>query len=149
MSRTTLIVGIGSHHGDDRFGWLTVESLAKKSDERFDVRMARSPSDLLNWTAGVKQLVICDACRGTAASGTIRRWSWPAADIEQTVFSGTHDLSLPIVLNLAAELGRLPAEVIVWAAEAKRFVPGDTSSSEIAAAATEVARRIRVEFGGK
>lgn len=146
MSRSTLIVGIGSSHGDDRFGWLAMESPVIESSQRVDVRMARSPSDLLDWMDDVERLMICDVCRGAGVSDAVQRWIWPAANIEQTVFSGTHDLNLPNVLQLAAELGRLPAEVVVWSIEAKRIGPCEMASPQIAAAATEVARRILSEL---
>jgi hypothetical protein len=40
----TLIVGLGSHHGDDRFGWLVAKSLTARLDERCDVRLAGLPA---------------------------------------------------------------------------------------------------------
>ena len=43
----TLIVGIGSAHGDDRIGWLVVEQLREFADRnQFELRIAKSPAQV-------------------------------------------------------------------------------------------------------
>lgn len=114
----TLIVGIGSAHGDDRVGWLVAEQLREFADRnQFELRIAKSPADLLDWLEGNQRLVICDACHGQGEIGELSRWLWPAPDISEITMSGTHNLSLPTVLTLAEKLGRLPNEVVIWAIE--------------------------------
>ena len=58
----TLVVGIGSPHGDDQAGWLVVErlrDLLPKSSAEFHV--AQSPTDLLNWLEDHETLFLVDA----------------------------------------------------------------------------------------
>ena len=146
MNRKTLIVGIGSHHGDDRFGWFVAESLSAESREGCEVRLAASPIDLLGFLEDVARLVVCDACRGVAQPGEVHRWTWPCAEFEKLNFDGTHNLNLPAVLGLAAELCILPADVVVWTVEAEYVGPGEPVSPKVAAAAAKVADRIWSEL---
>lgn len=117
-TRFTLIVGIGSPHGDDQAGWLVAEHLAGKLD-RADVavRKAALPAALLDWLDGTDRLIVCDACRGLGRSGKVKRWTWPDRELVDVAWSGTHDLPLPAVLQLADRLGRLPQFVVVWSVE--------------------------------
>ena len=91
----TLVVGIGSDQGDDRFGWLVAKSLPDQAAIGCEVRRAQSPGELLDWLDGVSRLVVCDACRGGGQLGQVRRCLWPCAEIEEQAFRGTHDMNLP------------------------------------------------------
>ena len=157
----TLIAGIGSHHGDDQFGWLAARAAAdawarlparthppSDANTRSDpqVQLAKSPADLLDWLEGIDRLIVCDACRENAPTATLRRFEWPAAAIESTEFSGSHDLDLATVLHLAAELKQLPAQTVVWAVTGTRFEPDAPVSPEIVQAAAEVGRKIADEI---
>src|SRR5688572_16353280 len=132
MSGKTLIVGIGSPHGDDQIGWRVAEALAAHSCPGWSIRTARSPAELLAWLDDkVKRLVVCDACYGSAPLGELHVWSWPAPEIRFASVSGSHDLSLPSVLELAQELGRLPPCVVICAVEVKQHAPGEGLSCEL------------------
>ncbi len=114
-----LIVGVGSPHGDDQAGWLVAERLAGQlASAGVSVRRARSPAELLDWLDQLERLIICDASRGLGRAGEVRRWTWPDAQLDSATWSGTHDLALPTVLELAGRLGRLPPQVLVWSVEA-------------------------------
>ncbi|MGI9427921.1 MAG: hypothetical protein ACR2NM_04645, partial [Bythopirellula sp.] len=98
----TLIVGIGSPHGDDQAGWLVAERLATDLDhDNIAVRKATSPVQLLDWLDSIDRLVVCDACRGLGDVGELRRWLWPSPELADGSWSGTHDFSLIAVLQLA------------------------------------------------
>lgn len=144
MSGATLIVGVGSPHGDDQIGWRIAEALAVDSRPGWSIRTARNPAELLAWLDDkVEQLVICDACYGSASLGELHVWRWPTAEIQLACASGGHDLSLPSVLELAHELRRLPSCVVICAVEAKQHAPGAGLSFEVAAALPQVVSRIR------
>ena len=49
MIDDTLIVGVGSSHGDDQFGWLVAEQLAARAILRIVVRRRLSPADISDW----------------------------------------------------------------------------------------------------
>lgn len=116
MNRSrTLVIGIGSPHGDDQAGWLVAERIAR--DHHAAVRQALSPADVLDWLQDVDRLIICDACRGLGRVGEVRRWQWPLSDMPLLDWSGTHDVSLPAALELADRLGLLPRHVVIWAVE--------------------------------
>lgn len=146
-SQRTLIVGIGSPHGDDRAGWLVADRLAAVlGPNQAEIRRAASPMDLLDWLDDVGRLVICDACRGLQRAGQLRRWNWPASELPPVAWSGTHDLPLPAALALAQRLGRLPEQVVVWAIEGAGGSAADSLSVEVAAAIPAVVTRIAGEL---
>jgi hydrogenase maturation protease len=137
MSDSSLLVGIGSPHGDDRVGWEVVRHVAQVLGDSVAVRCLRTPADLFDLLPGIETLDICDALASDAAVGSVCCWRWPAPEIERAPFSGSHDLSLPAVLALAETLGRLPAHVRIWGIGVK---PGGALGSLSAAAAAVVPR---------
>src|SRR5690349_18107797 len=120
MSRQTLIVGLGSPHGDDQLGWRVAERLAALAAPRTLVRTARSPGELLGWLDGVERLIICDACECLGLFGAVHCWHWPAPELSLVRSSGSHDLGIASALALADELGRLPGQVTIVAVEEKQ-----------------------------
>ena len=146
VTTNTLLVGIGSPHGDDQVGWRIAEQLAIAFDEdNLAVRRAKSPSQLLDWLDAVERLFICDACRGLGRAGQISRWTWPARELQQASWSGTHDMSLPAVLQLAERLGRLPPAVVVWSVEGASDEALGAMSPEVAAALPSLTDQIANE----
>src|SRR5262245_40512606 len=131
---TPLIVGIGSHHGDDQVGWRVAEELERNLPPAAAVRLASTPADLLNWLDGIDLLLVCDGCRGSGAPGHARRWSWPNIVEERLTWSGTHNLGLIETLSLAERLGHLPFHVAVWTVEMKDTGIRGSMSAEVAAA---------------
>lgn len=143
---TTLVVGIGSPHGDDQAGWIIADRLAVAADAaRFQVRKAKSPSELLDWLDGVDRLIVCDACRGLGAAGQVRSWQWPDVSLSAPMWSGTHDLSLPAALQLAERLGRLPDTVVVWSVEAANANTLSPLSPQVDAALVDLTRQLIVD----
>jgi Ni,Fe-hydrogenase maturation factor len=125
---TTLLVGIGSGHGDDSIGWRVAQAIGSRWPGRFRVEIPSTPIGLVDRLEGVERLFVCDAfvCAvdGDDSTredmrtyggrwGSVRRWRWPDAAIDQTPFCGTHDFPLAAVLRLVESIGKLPAEVHV------------------------------------
>lgn len=110
----TLVVGVGSDHGDDRLGWLLADWLQDRALPGVCVRKARTPLQLLDWLTDISQLVVVDACRGSGQPGDIQRFTWPDVPALGGTFAGTHDVGLVEALRLAETLGSLPARVVVW-----------------------------------
>ncbi|QDT97178.1 hydrogenase maturation protease [Gimesia aquarii] len=137
-----LVIGIGSPHGDDQVGWEIAKQIQDRDSKFVDVRLARTPDDLLDWLEGIKQLVICDACQGAGDVGTHHHWKWPSDQLETMTWSGTHHVSLPSVLALAEQLGRLPTLVQIWGVEIEQTQPGDSMSESVKAGTTVVAKTI-------
>ena len=144
--RQIKIAGLGSPHGDDQAGWEIVRALETRDLSQAIVHLSRTPDDLLNWLDPAYSLVICDACRGAGPVGSVHRWQWPTAELDQVNWSGTHQIALPGVLSLAEELGKLPAWVIIWGVEISETTPGDAISSEVSAGVKRVVESICREW---
>jgi hydrogenase maturation protease len=125
----TLIVGIGSPHGDDQIGWRVANTLRFAVSPANEVREASTPSQLLDWLDGVDRLIVCDACqvrrRGPDDSSgdalRVHRWQRPTLQVSMLRSAGSHSFGLPQVLQLAERLGSLPQEVIVFGIEGRQF----------------------------
>ena len=96
-------------------GWKVADLLMNDLDQ-IDVRVekAASPIQMLDWMEGVDRLIVCDACRGLGKSGDVTRWLWPAAELVDLSWSGSHDFSVTASLRLAERLDRLPPLVVIW-----------------------------------
>src|SRR5262245_46333547 len=136
---TTLFVGLGSAHGDDRIGWMVADALEPRLAPNTIVRRAAAPLDILNWLDGVGRLAIGDPCQGTGPVGSWRRWQSPLADLPSGRARNSHDLGLPAALQLADRLGQLPREVLLWGIEIGQIGPEQPASNEVAAAIPAVA----------
>lgn len=111
--KPTLIVGVGSDFGYDQVGLLVARALADKLPN-CRVIEARSPLELYNCVADIKQLHIVDACRGNGPSGKLYCQDWRSAQLQSALFSGTHDFDLVTTLKLVDELVGLPPYVKIW-----------------------------------
>ncbi len=121
-----LVVGIGSPHGDDQAGWLVASELQRRlvsPSETLACRLAKSPSDLLDWLEDVTHLIVCDSYDSPTELGELRLWHWPADRLLRTRSSSSHQLGLLNVLDLATNIGRLPSRVEIWAIGGGRFSP--------------------------
>lgn len=105
-----LVVGLGSPHGDDRVAWRAAEALQSGRPD-WIVRKASSAIDLFDWMESVDRLIVIDACRGAGVSGAIMRWRWPAVPLVALRGTGSHDLGVAEVLQIATRLGTLPPQV--------------------------------------
>ena len=154
----TLCVGIGSPYGDDQVGWRIVQELAQLQLPGVEARQASSPSDVLDWLDQHDRLIICDACRGAGPVGSVHRWVWPCPSIAELRSATSHAIGIAETLSLAASLGRLPAEVVVWGVEAAPLQANDAGRLEahphphvalselVAGALPDVVHRIRSEL---
>lgn len=146
MSKRNSLVGIGSFHGCDSVGWQIATSVLQRPPSDCDIRLALAPADILDWIQPYQTLHVCDACSGSASVPTIHRWQWPDAQVEHLAWHGTHDLSLPSVLELAVALGLAPAEIILWGIEIPSEVCRADSSSAVNQIVSVAADRIRQDL---
>ena len=147
MKNETLVVGLGSSHGDDGLGWRVAEQLAAHCrDPGVTIRRALSPADILDWLDEAERLIVCDACQDLGAPGRVHHWLWPDDGLAEVRFGGSHDLGLWAALELAERLGLLPAEVSIWCAEGIAFGPGQPMSPPVQAAAAELVELLQMEW---
>lgn len=142
-SPTTLFVGLGSPHGDDRLGWLLAEAVADQCADRVIVKLAAHPHELMHWLDDADRLLVGDACEPAGSPGKIHRWSWPSPEIRRLRSCGTHDFGLTAVLELVGCLDDLPREVTIWSIEAGSFQPNAPLSAAVMSSVPELIRQIK------
>ena len=145
-SQTTLIVGIGSDHGDDRVGWRVARRLDQRNDRALSVRLARVPADLLDWLGGFDRLVVCDAFVGERPTPLIQHWRWPADVLSRAGWRNSHGLGLPDALDLAERLGQLPTHVDIWGIRIESAGPVDGVSAAAEMAIGHAVARIEADL---
>jgi len=155
-----LVVGVGSPFGDDRLGWIVADELQHRRRSNALVRKASSPADVLDWLPGSDRLLICDACWSPGTIGKILRFDWPDGTLATLRFSGTHDLNLPAVLDLAGRLSLLPSCTTIWSVtiadpvdhlphdtrQARSFADSDGLSPDLASAIPALVAQIEQEI---
>lgn len=151
----TLLVGIGSPHGDDQIGWCVADAMRSVVSPAVEIREASTPSQLLDWLDRVDRLIVCDACqsrrRALANSRNdtpgFHRWQWPTLQVSMLRSAGSHSFGLPQVLQLAERLGSLPQDVIVFGVEGRQFDAFASLSPEVEHLIGQVADEIADEPG--
>lgn len=142
MAGGTLLIGLGSAHGDDQIGLLVADEIKRRVGQAIDVQFASSPAAMLDHLDSRERVVICDACISSGPPGTLHRWNWPTTELQSSRFTGSHDVTLPAALDLADELGRLPREVTIWGIAIGAAQPGTEMSPALAAAAPAIVEQI-------
>jgi hydrogenase maturation protease len=145
MSRVIrrVVIGIGSAHGQDAIGWRIVECLGRLGIDDVACEFARTPSEILDRCEGIDSLHLVDACIGPE-SGRLHQLQWPDERIVSLRWTSTHGIDVPGALQLATELGMLPASVTIWVMECEgNLIEGAWSSAwtqRIETAANRIAR---------
>jgi hydrogenase maturation protease len=136
-----LIVGLGSHCGDDRAGWLIVELLRDRGFPAECLRQVNHPAEILDVIGADRGLIVCDACEGPSA-GAVHCWTWPSRELTALRHWGTHDMDLNDVLKLAGQLNQCPDHVEIWAVEGCNWAPASLPKPTMSAAARNAADAI-------
>lgn len=107
------------------------------------------PIGLLDAWEGRAAVVLVDAMRSGAAPGTVRRFDAGCEPLPHGLrgSSSTHALGLAQAIELARELGRLPARVLVHAVEGRDFAAGPGCSEEVRAAVPGLAGAVLDDAG--
>ncbi|MCY2977802.1 MAG: hypothetical protein NTU79_03950 [Planctomycetota bacterium] len=163
-SLPTLVVGIGSPHGDDQAGWEVIKQLSDRFTGEFTFRKASVPHDILDWLHSELNLHIVDASLDsepgvrrhaihqqpdqTLQINQLQPWS---ADFAEMTFpdvrsSSSHQLDLLSVLKLASTLGKLPNQFTLWTVSIELSCKNDGMGTGTASRVSECARRIANEL---
>jgi len=144
----TLLIGLGSDHGDDAVGWEVVRAVEHAIGQNpaaypnVATRTLRQPLDLLHHLTGIDRLLICDAYAGTDHDATVRRWHWPTSDLQNVPWRGTHTADLLGTLQLAATLQQLPPHVEIWGLRIDSALPGESLSADLQRRCQELAAEL-------
>lgn len=137
------IVGVGSPQGDDAVGWELVRRLRLREwPGAVECYAIDGGQDLLDLLDGQGSLIMVDAVATRGSPGHLHRFVWPDARLDILRPGSTHHLQPTQSLHLAAALGILPPNVIVWGIEGQNFHPATTLSSAMLAAISALEQRI-------
>ncbi|MGX2040032.1 hydrogenase maturation protease [Methylocaldum sp. MU1018] len=136
------VLGLGSPFGDDRIGWIAVDSLIRSSGFRALPEGVASAeicepvgSRLLDAMRGANLAILIDAAQSGAEPGTIRRLN--AQNLEDgTEPCSSHGFGLSSTLALGRALGDLPENVVVFLVEipaTAEFGPAENLSAPVTA----------------
>jgi hydrogenase maturation protease len=145
----TLVIGLGNdYRGDDAVGRVVARRL--KSIESTNVRIMEESGEgaaLIEAWKDADLVVLIDAVRSGGTPGNIHRFDARDQPIPTELFHySTHAFSVAAAVELARELGRLPATLIVYGIEGKTFEAGVGLSSEAELAAEQVLHKIKEEL---
>jgi hydrogenase maturation protease len=112
------------------------------------VEHEREPSGLIDLWAGAGLAIVIDAVRGRDP-GAIHRIEAIGDGLPPTsAGASSHALGLDQVVELARAVGRLPARLVVFGIEGKRFDAGAGLSPVVRAAVADAAELVVEEIGG-
>ncbi len=129
MNATTnqIVLGIGSHHGDDAIGWHVIDRLAALGIDDLTLRKSLNPLDLLDFLDSSNAVHIVDAAIGMEASEYVKRLDYAdpvdRALIRKVPTIGSHDATLSFALSVADSLEKRTNHITLWLGNGKRFEP--------------------------
>lgn len=134
-------IGIGNpFRSDDRAGWAAIDLLEKRgvSPSRLH-RMQGDLAELLDLFSKHSILYVIDACLSKDPSKPWRRFDLHGSlSFSEERPSSTHGFTLKQGVELAQQLGSLPAHAILFAIEGENFSPGEEFSPRVAQSISEV-----------
>ncbi len=143
-----LVIGVGNdHRRDDRSGLEVARALRPRLEGKARVEECVSGGiGLLDIWRDADRVLVVDAVRSGAPSGTVHRLE--AGDASLLGFRGatsTHGLSLGEAVALAAGLGCLPRQLVVYGIEAENVEVGVGLTPSVARGVEEAIARIQAE----
>ncbi len=142
MKPRPLVIGLGSPHGDDQAGWLVVKALHSRGWSDREARNISQPIDLIDTLPDPRPLLLCDAACGNGQVGCCRSWNWPEQDLPTRNPSGSHNLPLAGVLELARELKILNGPVELRTINGSAWNSFSDPCRDVAMAAEQLAAEI-------
>lgn len=141
------VIGIGSPHGDDQFGWSVVDELNRRFG--MEAQKISSPIEILSLLDELDRIILIDAAIGLPNETSYQRLDYGDAEDRETIEAvasrGTHDIGLHQTLQMAVSLGKPIAHIEIWIGRSDAFEPLSPMSSETAYAARHCAVAIAKE----
>jgi hydrogenase maturation protease len=140
-----MVIGVGNAwRGDDAAGLAVARRLRELRHDGVEVREHEGDASALidAWSAG-DRVVVVDAAASGAPAGTVHRFDARSAPLPALALrSSTHAFGVSDAIELARALGRLPAQLEVYAIEGASFAAGDRLSPDVERAVEELAVRL-------
>ncbi len=118
------LIGLGSVHGDDQFGWQMVKRLQGSAyfratyAEHVKVALCRTPLDgFLDIASASRALIVLDAVVSGAPAGTVVRLEEAQLPSVQASAYSSHGYSLVQSIALGRALDLLPQYVVIFGVE--------------------------------
>ena len=143
-----VVIGVGNElRGDDAAGLIAVRALAERVAG--DVGLVECDGEatrLLEAWAGADAVLVVDAVRTGAASGTLHRWVVGTDDLPAgAAQASSHGAGIAEAVGLAAALERLPDLLVVHGIELVAVDDGAELSAPVAAAIDGLVDRVLVD----
>lgn len=142
---TIKIIGIGNpYRRDDAAGLVAVQQIRGLGLSGIDFEEASGEGvDLMDRWAGCERVILIDAVRSNAIAGTLHKLDASRRPIPQRFFSySTHAFSLAEAVELARQLGRLPADLLIFGIEGEDFSAGEGLTPRVERAVGELVKAI-------
>ena len=144
-----LVIGVGNdYRSDDGVGLAVVRALKVK--ELPDTLCLESDGDgttLMETWSQASRVIIIDAVSSGAQPGTIHRFDVLMQPLPASYsFSSTHAFGVAQAIQLARTLDQLPASLMVYGIEGKKFAAGTELSPEVERALSVVVERLEQEI---
>jgi hydrogenase maturation protease len=147
---TTIVIGIGSTHGDDQFGWAVVDNLASMKLVGLKLLKVCNPVDIINELETHERVILVDACDDLPRSSPILKLNYSEAKdqglVRETTKRSTHNFGLEMSLRLAKSLGRPTDHVTLWIGRGESFSMISEMGSTTAKVAVDCAQLITEEL---
>ncbi len=144
----TVVLALGSPHGDDQAGWLVVDRLNEEGSWPGWCAKLSTPWDVASHVAPAQTTLVIDACRSGAPAGTIHHW--PARELPHSLEgrrSSTHGATLPEALRLLEALGTDLSQVEVYGVEIAGGEVGAPLTPAVAAGVERLVRELLCRLG--
>jgi hydrogenase maturation protease len=128
----SVIIGLGSPHGDDQLGWIAVDRLEPLLPTEIVCKKIGAAIELVDCLDGHETAVVIDASAPAGRPGIHRSIVWPCPELIAGSAWSTHGVGLVEALRLAEALGRLPRRVEIDTIEAADTTPGAALSDDVA-----------------
>lgn len=150
VRRKVLVIGLGNpDRGDDGVGAIVAQQLAGRLPAHVEllVRSGNVLSLIDDW-AGFDALVCIDAAAPMGAPGRIHRIDLTLDELPRHMsLTSCHAFGLVDAIHLARTLRCVPRDIIVYAVEGCSFDDGAAMTAAVAAAVSEMSRRVAAEVG--
>lgn len=116
------MLGIGSHHGNDRIAWDLIDGLNQHYGNYEHIQLVkcqRTPFDFWGELQPCHELIVLDAVVQGQHPGKIHQIKFEHSHhyFSQTVASSSHNICILTALELAQQLSVLPKLAEIWAVE--------------------------------
>ncbi|HRI88841.1 MAG TPA: hydrogenase maturation protease [Candidatus Hydrogenedentes bacterium] len=140
-----IVIGVGNRlRRDDAAGPIVADRVRAKAQENVLVceQSGEGAALMDTWSSGDTVFVI-DAADAGGPPGIVHQFDAHAVEIPRAFFRySTHAFSVAEAIELARVLGRLPAQLYVFAITGQQFEFGDEMTDEVGLAVEQVADRV-------